>query len=389
MLGEAPELLVKTPRRAQALRADRILVIRLGALGDVLRTLPAVKALRALHPGSHLCWLVEPAAAPAVAAAGCVDELLVFPRGELVAAARRFRLGALVRSARAFRDTLRARRFDLVLDFHGLAKSGLLAWLSGAPVRVGHRAGVAREGASLFVNRRVDGVPARISRYARNAALLRALSPRVPVPDGPLLSVSPAAGARVAERLRTVGRADAAGFVLIHPGSSDRARHKRYPASAWVAVVDRLCAAELEVWLVAGGSAEERALADRIVADGGGRALRAPDPDDFEELVALIARAGVFASGDTGPLHAASLAGVPVVQLLGPTDPLQNEPGAASEWRRVHVPLPCSPCRRGCAEPACMHAIAPARAADAILALARHAAPSRARTRSADRGEGP
>ncbi len=365
--GSAP-----TPRRAQAPRVERILVIRLGALGDVLRTLPAVIALRSLHPASHLAWLVEPGAAGAVRAAACVDEVLVFPRGELVDALRSGQLLALARMLRDFVRRLRARRFELVIDFHGLAKSGLLARLSGAPIRFGHARGVARELSHLFVNRRVELANPRVSRFERNASLVRALAPAAfrGVPEGPLLSPSPEARARLTARLASVGRADATGFVLIHPGSSVGADHKRYAPSAWAAVATRLAGAGFEVWLVAGRDAAERALVDAIVAGCGGRAFAAPETPELDDLLALTVRARVFAAGDSGPLHAASLAGIPVVQLLGPTDPVHNTPGAASPWRRLHVPLPCSPCRRGCADPACMRAIAPARVAEAIAELA-------------------
>src|SRR5690606_34677970 len=73
--------------------ADRILVVRLGALGDVVRTLPAASALRAAYPGAHLAWLVEPASRGVVEMQPWIDEVLVFPRGALSEALRRGRPG--------------------------------------------------------------------------------------------------------------------------------------------------------------------------------------------------------------------------------------------------------------------------------------------------------
>ncbi|MEZ4279479.1 MAG: glycosyltransferase family 9 protein [Myxococcota bacterium] len=371
-IAPPPSGRIPNDRRGRPPSAERILVVRLGALGDVLRTIPAVTALRALYPASHLAWLVEPAAASAVRAAGCVDEIVVFPRGELVAALRSGRLLVLARQLRDFVRRLRARRFELALDFHGLAKSGLLAWLSGAPIRFGHARGVARELSHVFANRRVELPAPRVSRFDRNAALVRALAPEQvrAVPDGPLLAPSADARARLEARLAALGRGDAAGFVLIHPGSSAGAEHKRYAPAAWSAVAARLADAGFEVWIAAGSAAAERALVEAIVSGCGGRAFAAPETPELDDLLALIARARVFAACDSGPLHAASLVGVPVVQLLGPTDPVHNTPAAASPWRRIHVPLPCSPCRRGCADPACMRAIPPARVAEAIADLA-------------------
>ena len=345
-------------------------MIRLGALGDVVRTLPAVTALRALYPGSHLTWLVEPAAAAVVQASGCVDETLVFPRGELVESARQGEVLSFARAARGFLRRLRARRFGLVLDFHGIAKSGLLARLTGAPIRLGHGRGIAREASFLFSNHHAALPRAHVSRFERNAALVRALSLALPVPSGPLLSASNDARARLDARLREVGREQAAGFVLIHPGSSAKARHKRYAPAAWSTVANRLLESGLEVWLVAGHAEAERALIAEIRSGCDPRVVLAPPTEAVDDLLALMARAGVFAAGDSGPLHVASLAGLPVVQLLGPTDPVHNEPAAASQWRRVHVPLPCSPCRRGCADASCMRAIAPERVVLAVRELA-------------------
>lgn len=353
--------------------AERILVIRLGALGDVVRTLPAVTALRALYPGSHLCWLVEPAAAAVVEASGCVDETLVFARGELVQSARQGEVLSLMRTLRRFVRRLRARRFELVLDFHGIAKSGLLARLTGAPIRLGHGRGIAREGAHLFSNHHAPLDGAQVSRFVRNAALVHALAPALPVPSGPLLSASPAARERLEAQLRAMGRERARGFVLIHPGSSAGASHKRYAPAAWCTVANRLIGSGHEVWIVAGPAQAERSLVSEIRAGCDERLVEAPATEAVDDLLALMARAGVFAACDSGPLHIASLAGLPVVQLLGPTDPVHNEPAAASAWRRVHVPLPCSPCRRGCADASCMRAIAPERVVAAIHELAARA----------------
>ena len=356
-------------------RADRLLVIRLGALGDVVRTLPSVTALRALYPGAHLSWLVEPAAAGVVEAARIVDETLIFPRGELTEA---FRAGdgvSLARQGRNFLTRLRARRFELVLDFHGIFKSGLLALASGAPIRFGYGGAAARELSQIFFTHRVTLDDPRVSRYDRNAALVEALSPGLVMPETMRLEPTRLAAARLSARLRVSGREQAEGFVLIHPGASRGARHKRYSPSAWAVVARRLRDRGIEVWIAAGVSRDERMLVDRILRESDGAARPAPETRSFDDLLALLTRASVFASGDSGPLHAASMVGVPVVQLLGPTDPVQNAPWRGSPSRRVHVPMPCSPCRRGCADASCMKAISPDSVVDAILEMragARH-----------------
>ena len=346
-----------------------MLIIRLGALGDVVRTLPAAAALRQVYPGAHLAWLVEPAAAGVVDAAGIVDETLVFPRRDLMESLRDGDAQAAASQLWAFSRKLRARHFEVVLDFHGILKSGLLARLTGAPLRIGYGPGISKEGAALFVNRRVSLPNPHVSRFDRNAALVRALAPDVPIPTEPLLVTSPLAAARLAARLRVTGQEPSRGFALIHVGSSTGAAYKRYSPSEWSRTVDCLVAAEIEVWIVAGPNRAERRLAESVQRLSQGAAILAPETRSFDDLLALIDRAAVFVSCDSGPLHAASLSGTPVVQLLGPTDPVHNQPWTETASERVHVPQPCSPCRRGCAEARCMRAIEPLEVADKVRAL--------------------
>jgi heptosyltransferase-1 len=353
--------------RGAELRPDRILIIRLGALGDVVRTLPAAAALRSLYPGAHLTWLVESRASGVVESADLVDEAMVFPRRELVDAIQSADWLSVARRSISFVRRLRDRRFDLVLDFHGLFKTGFLSRLSGAPLRYGYGRGVAREFSYLFANRHVDLESVEMSRYDRNAAMVEALAPGASLPDRPFLQPSTLATARLSARLRVSGRETAGAFVLIHPGSSPNARYKRYAPAAWAEVARRLAGHGVEVWLAAGSGREERRLVTEILADAEGAILPAPETRSFDDLLALLVRASVFVSSDSGPLHAASLAGVPVVQLLGPTDPVQNEPWRGSPSGRVHVALPCSPCRRGCEEAACMRAIPPKLVVEEIL----------------------
>lgn len=80
----------------------------------------------------------------------------------------------------------------------------------------------------------------------------------------------------------------------------------------------------------------------------------APATPELADLIALIDRARLFVGSDSGPLHLATSLGTPAVQIMGPTDPIENEPQPGSRWRRVRIPVPCSPCRRGCAQATCM-----------------------------------
>jgi heptosyltransferase I len=344
--------------------ADRILVVRLGAVGDVVRTLPAASALRAAYPGSHLAWLVERASSSLLRAQPWLDEVIEFPREELRDALRRGRLLAAAREARRFARGLRRRRFELVVDFHAILKSGALAAMSGAPVRASYARPYARELSWLFASHGAELDPPRASRFDRNDALVRFLGVKAPAAPQPL---------RVdEERLRRIARDLGPGPapVAIHPGTSDSTPHKRWNPAGYGAVA-RAIRDELGVRSVVsvGPARDDRAFAEAVVAAAGGAAALAPATPSLADLAALFARSRLYVGSDTGPMHVASLVGTPVVQLLGPTDPVENAPWPGTPSRTVRVPVACSPCRRGCSAALCMQRIEPAAVAREAIAL--------------------
>jgi ADP-heptose:LPS heptosyltransferase len=342
---------------------DRILVLRLGALGDVARTLPAASALRGGHPGAHLAWLVEPAARGALSGQLWIDEVLVFPRDELRAALRGVRLVRFTRALARFVRELRRRRFDLVIDFHSILKSGLLARASGAPRRAAYARPHGREGAWLLANARVRLREPRISRYSRNLALVRFLGVRAPARNVPL-RVDPDARRRMLEALGSDPVP-----LLIHPGSSRTTPHKRWSAAGYAAVARELAEPGAPARVAFGPGSDERAFAESIVAASGESARLAPPTPTFADLAALCERSRVLIGSDSGPLHIASLLGTPVVQILGPTDPIENAPYTGTPSRTLRVPVACSPCRRGCAAAPCMRLVEPAAVAAAAREL--------------------
>jgi lipopolysaccharide heptosyltransferase I len=296
----------------------RVLIVRLGAIGDVLRLLPALRRLRALSPRLHLAWLVEDLAAPLLEEHPDLDETIVLSRAELRAAGRGPR--AFLALFRSVRRRLMAGRYDVAVDFQASLKSGLLTRLSGAPRRVGLSPRHGREGSFLFVNEWVDLSSATLNRVDRNLEIVGAL--------GALSgSIEPALPERPEEGRAAEAWLAEAGFaasppVALAPGTSLRQAYKRWPVESWSHLA-RLLAAGGVGSLVLWGPGEED-LARRMTA-GVPEARLAP-PSGLRLMAALLRRSALFVGADTGPMHLAWVVGCPVVALFGPTDPRLNAP---------------------------------------------------------------
>lgn len=318
-------------------RAPRILVIRLSALGDVVMASGLIPALRSIHPQAHLAWLVEPAAAPLLAANPRIDELIVWPRGQWQQWWRERRVGELWRAARALRRRLRDARFDLVLDAQGLLKSGIWSWLSDAPRRISL---YGREGSRWLATEVLHpasepGKPI--------AAEYRALARHLGAADAaftPDLSTSAAAAQRAGEVLVQAGVADS--FAVLAPFTTRPQKH--WFEDRWAELASELAASGLRPLLL--GAPADRDAAARIVAMTPAAAglVDLVGATKLDESAALIARAALLVGVDTGLTHMGSALAVPTVALFGSTRPYLDARAPAT--RVLYEPLPCSPCKR-------------------------------------------
>jgi len=344
---------------ARRLHAERVLVIRLGALGDVVRTRFAFPALRQLYPEARIDWLVEDRAAAGLAGIDGLDEVVCVPRNRIDAR----RPASLVRVALESVRRIRSGRYDLAIDFHSSLKSALLAWSAAIPQRVGYASPVAREGSQLLFTHRVQLRTPHVSRFERNAALVRFLGGEVPE-SAPRLAPDPAADvAGLPER-----------FYAIHPGTSPSTAYKRWDPSRFAQVAvelrDRTGVPSVVTW---GPVQGERDCAQQVVGLAGGAALLSPETHSIREFLTLLGRAELLVAADSGPVHLCALAGRPTVVIFGPTDPIENAPFPGAGTRILRHDVGCNPCREGCPARACMRAVEPAevvaRALELVAAL--------------------
>ncbi|HEX6201719.1 MAG TPA: glycosyltransferase family 9 protein [Thermoanaerobaculia bacterium] len=352
--------------------APRLLLVRTSALGDVVHALPVATALRRHRPAAEIAWVVEAAIAPLLAGHPAVDrviplELRAWRRAPLSRPARRG-LAALRRAVRDFRP-------DVALDLMGNHKGALLARLSGAPRVVGLARRDRREPSSaLWIGEPVP-LPAPAPPAGRpSGPLAAALAGGEPAPAHAVdraLALAAALGAPTSpvdlggDGLFPALPRGPRRHLVIHAGAGWG--NKRWPAERWAAAARRLAAAT-GLPLRAPVGPGEAALVAELAAAAGGAVEPVPAPD-LPSLAAELLAARLVLAGDTGPLHLAHSLGVPVLAVLGPTDPRRHGPYAALD-RAVWQTLPCSFCYKRFAETkACLWAVDVESVVERALAL--------------------
>ena len=342
-------------------RPPRILIVRLSALGDVIHTLPVLGVLRRALPDARIDWVVEDRAADLLVGREELDRVVVFPRRALRALQQR--PAAWARRAASFIMELREFGYDASLDLQGNLKSGVIARVSGARQRFGLDKSLAREGNHLFTTFRIRPPRSAVHRVQRNLALVsRMLGRKAPWSD-PGLPPSPAAAAHARELLAEAGVGEGVPYVVLHPGTSAFGAFKRWPPERFADLAATLAARGERVVVTAPPG--EGDLAREVAARSDDAAV-VVETLGLDVLGEVIRGAQRFVAADTGPLHLAALAGVPLVGLFGPKDPATYGPwGRRKDGQAGLLPVlgrpdvACRPCGlRDCADPICMTGLA-------------------------------
>lgn len=316
----------------------RVLVVMPTWVGDVVMATPTLRALRGLWPEAQITTLVRESVRPLLEPCPWIDRLATVRRRRKGRRdARRIGLVALARR-------LASRRFDLAVLLTNSFRSALLCRMAAIPRRVGYE----RDSRGFLLTerlipRRASGrfipVPTRdyylgIARYLGAARLDPTMT----------LFTRPEDEQRAVGLLRAAGYDDRLPLVLINPGAN-YGDAKMWFAQRYAALADRL-AAEHGVSVAMIGAPRERAILDRVAAAAQRPPLDLPRAGlDLATLKAVMRRAALLVTNDTGPRHIAAASGVPVVTIFGPTDPAWTEIGFALE-RIVRHEVYCSPCQK-------------------------------------------
>ena len=312
---------------------ERVVVVRLGAIGDVVNALVFATALKRERPEMRLGWVVHPLVLPLVEDHPCIDRVHVWQRG-----------GGLGEFRRVLAE-VRAERYELAVDLQRIQKSSLLARLSGARRVLGYDRRRAKELSWLWSTERIDAGDSIAHMVEQYLEFARYLGARKAEAEGDLhrFPADPAAERWVTECIDRLGGEP----ILLNLGATKSAN--RWAPERWGTLAARL-RKEFDMPVALTGGPGDRALADTAMsaagADSGVHDL--VGATDLRQLIALSRRTRLFVTGDTGPMHIAAARGTPVVALFGAAEARRTGPWGAQH--RIVSRLPaCAPCgRRHC-----------------------------------------
>lgn len=294
----------------------KFLVVRLSSIGDIVHALPAVAALGDAYPGAEIHWAIEKRFAPLLNGNPYVRRVVRLDT--LGWRHEPFSPWTLEQIAAAT-SMMRAARFDAAIDFQGLMKSAFLAWISKSQQRVGFSEYWLREpmAGSLYTD--------RVSPHGRRHVIEMNLSlvERLGVPSIPSsewkfpLPQSDADDAIVEERLAAVGGRE---FIILNPGGGWKS--KCWAPEYYAELIKRL-ESEVPERILLTGSPDEEPLIDGILRSAHARRAFYV-PSTLLQLIALARRSCLFVGGDTGPVHLAEAAGVPVVAIFSRLEPVNT-----------------------------------------------------------------
>jgi len=327
----------------------RILIVKLGSIGDIVHTLPALAALREGFPEAEISWVVERNLSEILRDNPILDRLIEV---DTKALRRGLMSGETLRAPRQQLRRLRASAFDVALDFQGLLKSASIARLSGARRVFGYsRTGLREPASSIFLSKRIS-VPKQ-THVIRKGLLLVEGALGVAVPSEPerfSFPISVPAADEVAAREAAISAGG--NYAILNPGGG-------WPTKLWSAdrfgkLADALWSSYRLESLVTYGPGEEE-LAESVRRSSQSGKAR-PVKLSLKAFYSLAKSARVYVGGDTGPTHIAVAAGAPIVGLFGPTEWWRNGSPRSDDVCVERTDIDCRvDChRRSCSKWICM-----------------------------------
>jgi len=357
------------PLSPRTVQPRRILVIRLDLIGDLVLSMTVVRALKRTYPGAQIDLLALPSSAQIVRDDPDLSSVItydpnVWRRPKALAQGRNWR------AALSVIRRLRGRRYDIAVSVFG-NWAAMLAVASGAKRRVGF----GRESYPGFMTDSVAGrhwqPGERLHEVDYCLKLARAAGATVTPEDRiPRLFVAASARDELDMLLHEVGISNDKPLIACHV-SSNNGQSKRWPVPYWATLIDHLVG-ERGAQVVLTGAPGDLPLIERVMSRMEQTAFNLAGKTSLAQLAALLQRADVLVSGDSGPMHIAAAVGTPLIAIHGPTDPAHSGP-VSPLATILRSGIWCSPCynAKGPADcrfytTQCMKNILPARVLEII-----------------------
>ena len=346
-----------------------ILIVKLSAIGDVIHTLPALNAVRNYYPNANITWLVEEDAASLVQGHKALDRVIISKRKRWLKALRSLSLLNTFKEVYGFIKVLRDTRYDMILDFQALLKSGILIAIARGRRKIGFGKGLEHmEHSYIFLNERIPAVDMEIHALSRGMMLLNAIG----IPTNEVeykLPVSNGDREKVDELMKKHGINGVKSLIAINPVA--KWETKLWPKERFARLADTIID-EYDVKIIFTGGLEDRPIIQDIMSDMKGRALNLAGHTTLKMLAALYEKTVLVISTDTGPMHLAAAVGTPVVALFGPTAPWRTGPYGIGH-QVITAGMGCSPCfKRRCETKDCMKQISVGQVMNGIRILGVH-----------------
>lgn len=326
---------------------SRILIVRLSAIGDVIRTIPAVHLLRKELPQAYLGWAVESAPHDLIKGHPEIDQFFIFPKKQIQQAIKKGDFREAKHLLNEFSTELKAECFEIAIDMQNLFKSGVATLLSGAKTRIGY--GLSREGSKFFLTHQITP-PFKSHQMMQFVDWQLELVKRLGVAGGPAQFVLPdynpeeVAVNQFLKEHRITGD-----YFCLAPGTSWP--NKSWTSKGMAGLADRLSQYGKVVII---GSKLDRKIAAQVLEQSKSNPIDTIGQFNLRELAVLLGKARFYIGGDTGPMHLAVAVGTQVFAWFGPTSPAVHGP-YQEEAVVFNLKLHCQPCnKRKCDSKECL-----------------------------------
>lgn len=332
----------------------------------MIHTLPSLNALRKRYPAAKITWLVEEAASDFVKGHWALDRVIVSKRKKwikgLFSASFLENFHELLNFVKELRDT----KYDLIIDFQTLMKSGILVALAKGKRKAGYGKGMEHmEHSYIFLDERIPPVDMNNHAILRSLMLLESLgikSQKIQY-DLPVFEED---REKTADLLKTTGFIGSKPVVAVNPVA--KWETKLWDNKKFAKLGDRLVK-DYGAEIIFTGGKDDLSLIEDITSRMHSKAVNLAGKTTLKMLAAVFEQADLVISTDTGPMHVAAATGTPVVAIFGPTAPWRTGP-FGSMHQVVRAELECSPCfKRKCNSADCMRNISVDQVLSAVSAV--------------------